>query len=252
MTNPEENTPVESLDPRGETITLDNGDLIITPNPEVVKKLQEADERIQYFPTNLEDANNRRSPSDAYYRGVVDHIAEHVTQDFNAEEVLVRGTTASLVKPFDHWFASKHEANSSGPVHTVLEILKAGTDTGNESTMLGGIVTGKEGSTLNVETTEWLAEHLNSVALEASLETDQHGTEDRTALAHMFPVLLVYGKETTGNPVANGRTYSPAGDPEKWIEAIYITDKIIDPRAHLAKSMGSIATQDDLKGHIDR
>jgi len=205
---------LETLEPIGERTVLPTGSVLQTPAAATVEALQAIDPRVRYFSTDMALAN--AAPRNyEYYRGVVDTIGARVQQDFPGQDMAVRGTVASLTERFPFWYDG--QTNTVYDMQSVLDILRTGSDTGGDTTMVGPIAPDGE---LNVETEEWLGSHIRRVVTE--LDGDPK-------LDRVFPVLIVYHPRAFDDPTGwqTHRTQQLTGGADERIVAIYITDKVL-------------------------
>lgn len=205
-----ESEPVRSHSPVGDRVHLKNGVTIESPSVEVIERLQKADPRVRYFPTPDIEQAGEYGPGQTYYRAISDPLGKTVRQDFEGEDIAIRGTTAALEYSFPFW--QDRSGSGLAPCNDVLTVLETGSDDGRDEARVGFMT---DDGVMNVETVEHLFTHWFGTYMELgnSPEGDQ-----------IFPVLLVYKHDAFVKPPVHGFNEF-AGEPSERIAAIYITDR---------------------------
>lgn len=205
-----ESEPVRSHSPVGDRVHLKNGVTIESPSVEVIERLQEADPRVRYFPTPDIEQAGEYGPGQTYYRAISDLLGKTVRQDFEGEDIAIRGTTAALEYSFPFW--QDRSGSGLAPCNDVLTVLETGSDDGRDEARVGFMT---DDGVMNVETVEHLFTHWFGTYMELgnSPEGDQ-----------IFPVLIVYKHDAFAKPPVHGFNEF-AGEPSERIAAIYITDR---------------------------
>jgi len=221
------------IDPIGEEVKLDKSTVLQRLNPDLLSYLQSQDPRVRHFAGIV--ANRMAQTGSEFLEGgdgytfrwdeaeggrydfytvVGNHVGAQIEKDFEGEEVMVRSTIASTIKPFPWWQSENPEDRD---VRTVLDILASGSDSGKDKTRVGHIVNRQ----LNYQTLEWLDRRMGSLLLESNV-----GGKYMDEARQTFPVVIVYHKEAFVDGRSGHGWNNLVGPPEERIAAIYITDKV--------------------------
>lgn len=201
-----------------QSVELLSGGELQKPDPNLISWLQSQDSRVRYFPADTE-VLGYASGGVEYRKAVADPLAERVSDDFAGQTIAVRGTAAALKHDY------QYKTLKGNVINTVLDILEYGSDTGSDTTRVGGISPSDDDNParFNIETCEWLEDHMGSVAFQLGLRANE---DDLRNLDQTFPVLIVYDEsDFSGKPSHGWCTLQ--GHPSERVKAIYITDKVI-------------------------